>query len=428
MRWLNRGRGHPLACSPIVSPPTSPSSTASSKATAPVRVLIVIARMNIGGPAHQVSLLSRCLDPRRFEVLLLTGALGRGEAAFDELTRQEVSWRVVPGLRPELNPFKDLRALVYLMRVIKAYRPDVVHTHTAKAGALGRLAAVLTRNRHPVVVHTYHGHVLKGYFSRPVSTVYRVIESLLARASDCLVGVSNATVDELVELGVAGRHAFRVIHIGLELNPLLRVDGRQDRTFRSEAGAGEYDVLAAYVGRLTPIKRVEMLLEALRLARTRVPGLRLSIIGDGYLRSSLEERVGRLSLCDVVTFHGFRHDLVAITEAFDFAVLASDNEGTPVALIEAAAGARPAVATDVGGVSEIVTPRTGILVPRGDVAAFAEALVEMATNIRRRETLGRSAREHVRDRFSAGRMLCDTERLYSDLLALRVANGGPTAG
>ncbi len=397
-----------------------------------VRVLRVIARMNVGGPAYHVSVLSGRLDYERYETLLLTGALGSGEGSFEELAqRYGATRRVVPGLRPALNPASDLRALVSLMRTIRRFRPDVVHTHTAKAGALGRLAAIITPGVRPVIVHTYHGHVLSGYFGRALNAIYRNIERLLAMKSDCLIGVSTATVEELVELRVAPARKFRAIPIGLDLERLLAVERSEGAPLRAKLGVGADDVLAVFVGRLVPIKRVDLLIEAVALARATEQRLRVAIVGDGELRCALEQQSSRLGMREAVRFLGFRRDLAAIAAASDLAVLASDNEGTPVALIEAAAAGLPMVATNVGGVPDIVTPATGILVARGNTRAFADALLRLTNDRGSRNRLGLAAREHVRERFATGRLLGDIDDLYRELLGDRhsrcasSARGGP---
>lgn len=382
----------------------------------PLRVLRIIARLNIGGPAYHVSLLSGRMDRRRYETLLLTGSLGAGEGSFEGLAaRYGATKRTVPGLRPELDPVADLRALLALSREIRRYRPAIVHTHTAKAGTLGRLAALLTPGPRPIIVHTYHGHVLTGYFGPAKSGVFRRIERILGRWSDCLVGVSDATVDELVELGVAQRHKFRTIPIGLDLEPFLAVERADGESFRREVGAAADDVLAVFVGRLVPIKRVDVLIEAVALARAAGAPIRLAVVGDGELRLDLERRAAELGLADAARFAGFRTDLPAIAAASDVAVLTSDNEGTPVALVEAAAAGRPAVATAVGGVREIVTPETGFVVPAGEAAGMARALARIAEDREARDRMGAAARAHVRDRYSADRVVRDVTTLYDEL-------------
>jgi glycosyltransferase involved in cell wall biosynthesis len=373
--------------------------------------------MNIGGPAYHVSVLSGRLDRDRYETLLLTGALGSGEGSFEGLAdRYGASRRVVPGLRPELNPLSDLRALVNLMRIIREFRPDVVHTHTAKAGALGRLAAVLTPGPRPVIVHTYHGHVLTGYFGWALSALYRCTERVLAMLSDRLIGVSEATVEELVALRVGRDCKFRTIPIGLDLERFLAVERSDGDSFRAEVGAGPEDILAVFVGRLVQIKRVDVLIDAAALASAREPRLRVAIVGDGELRGALEQRVSHLGFDETVRFLGFREDLPRIAAGSDLAVLSSENEGTPVALIEAAAAGLPAIATAVGGVADIVTESTGILVAAGDIHAFSDALLRLASDGDARQRMGLAAREHVRERFAAGRLVGDIEGLYRELL------------
>jgi glycosyltransferase involved in cell wall biosynthesis len=385
-----------------------------------VRVLRVIARMNVGGPAYHVSLLSGRLDPERFETLLVAGSLGSGEGSFEGLARRYgADLRTLPSLGPEVSPLRDLRALGALVRIIRRTRPDVVHTHTAKAGTLGRLAAVLAGRPRPVIVHTFHGHVLTGYFGPALTAFYRAVERALARVSDRLIGVSDATVDELVQLGVAPRERFEVVRLGLDLDGFLGSTAADGDGFRDEVGAGPGTVLAVSVGRLVPIKRLDVMLRALAIAREAGAPILLAIAGDGDEREGLERLAREIGVGSWVRFLGFRHDLTRIAAGADLAVLSSDNEGTPVALIEAAAAGRPAVATDVGGVREIVGPDTGRLVPKGDAAAFAAAMVELAGDRGLRERLGAAARERARGRFAAGRLLADVEALYGRLLAER---------
>lgn len=381
-----------------------------------VRVLRIIARMNIGGPAYDVSLLSGQLGPT-YETMLLTGRLGGSEGSFESLANEHgASLSYVPGLRPEIAPLDDLRALVNLVGIVRRFKPHIVHTHTAKAGALGRLAAVLAPGPRPVLVHTYHGHVLTGYFGPVRNGIFRWIERRLGRFTDALIGVSSATVRELLALGIAPASKFHVIPIGLELDPLLGSSRTDGRSFRDEVGADDDTVLALFVGRLAPIKRVDVLIDALGLAAAEEPRLRLAVAGDGELRSELEAQVARLGLQQRVAFLGFRHDLRAMNAGSDVAVLSSDNEGTPVALIEASAAARPIIATNVGGVADIVTSHSGRLVAAGDARGFADALADLARDRAGRERMGEAAREHVRERFTAARLLRDVDRLYQSLL------------
>ena len=381
------------------------------------RVLRVIARMNIGGPAHHVSMLSGRLDRGRFRTRLAHGRIAASEGSFERLAEREgCVVEIVPGLGPEIHPLGDLRALLGLIAILHRYRPHIVHTHTAKAGFLGRLAAVLSPHPRPIIVHTYHGHVLEGYFGRRTSAMYRMLERRLGSVSDCLIGVSRATVDDLVRLGVAGRGRFRVIPIGLDLERFRDLDAKP--AVPLERGAGEEEeVVSAYVGRLVPIKRVDLILRAVAEARRQGSPVRLVVAGDGECRQELERLAGELGLADSVEFLGYVSDASRVVARADLAILASDSEGTPVALIEAAAAGRPAVATAVGGVPEVVVPGAGILVPRGDYAALAAALDRCARDRPLRERMGAHAREHVLRHFSVDRLLEDIESLYEELLA-----------
>jgi glycosyltransferase involved in cell wall biosynthesis len=392
-----------------------PGSSGSSRA----RVLRVIARMNVGGPAYHVALLSGRLDPDRYETLLVAGRTGPGEASFLQAAdRYGARYEVLDALGPELDPVADVRALAGLVRIARRFRPHIVDTHTAKAGVLGRLAAQAVRPR-PVVVHTYHGHVLRGYFGPPRTALYRMLERAMALVTDRLIGVSRATVEELARLGVAPRRRFEVVPLGLELEPLLTLDPQVGRPFRDEIGVGEGELLLVYMGRLVPIKRLDVLLRAVAHARQAGAPLRLALVGDGPERASLEALSRSLGLAEAVVLTGYRLDVPTVVAAADVGVLTSDNEGTPVSLIELAAGGRPLVATAVGGVREVVADGCGVLVPAGDHASFGEALVRLAAEPEARRARGRAAREHVRTRYTAERLLRDVDALYQRLLVSR---------
>jgi glycosyltransferase involved in cell wall biosynthesis len=383
-------------------------------------VLRVIARLNMGGPAHHVGLLGSMLDSERYETLLLHGDVGMGEASLEDSVRARgASLAQVPGLRPEVRAHDDLRALASLVRAVRRLRPDIVHTHTAKAGMLGRLAAVLARGPRPEVEHTYHGHVLEGYFGPVSNAAYRGLERQLGRISDALIGVSSATVEDLVRLGVAPRSKFRVIPVGLNLEPFLSALPAAGQAFRREMGVGADDVLLTFVGRLVAIKRVDLLLRAVARARELGAPIRLAVVGDGALRPRLERLAAEVGVHDHVCFAGYRTQMVPVTAAADIAVLTSDNEGTPVSLIEAAAAETPAVATTVGGVPDVVTPETGVLVPPRDAERLAQGIVALAADPARRATMGEQARRRVTRRFSAARLVSDVDSLYTELLRAR---------
>jgi len=371
----------------------------------------------MGGPAHHVGVLGSRLDPERYETLLLHGDLGAGEDSLEDSVRARgVPMARVPGLGPEVRPDRDTRALGALIRATRRLRPDIVHTHTAKAGVLGRLAAVIAGEPRPKLVHTYHGHVLERYFGPVKNATYRGLERRLATVSDSLIGVSSATVDDLVRLGIAPPEKFRVIPIGLDLEPFLQATTGDGAAFRLEAGAQADEVLLTFVGRLVPIKRLDVLLKAFSLARGENVPMRLAVVGDGERRPELERLASDLGVGDHVWFAGYRSDMLPVAAASDIALLSSDAEGTPVSLIEAGAAGRPAVATKVGGVPDVVNRETGFLSPPGDPGALAQAVVRLARDPELRRRMGLRARLNVAQRFSVGRLVEDIERLYRELL------------
>jgi glycosyltransferase involved in cell wall biosynthesis len=381
----------------------------------------VIARLNMGGPSYQVGLLSgRRMDPERYETLLVHGRLAAGEESMAEFAEREgARSRFLPTMTQPVSPASDARALAELGAIAREFRPHIVHTHAAKAGFLGRTTALLAVRPRPIIVHTFHGHVLEGYFGRARTTLYRSVESALARRTDRLIGVSQATVDDLVRLGVAPRERFRVVPLGLDLDRFASLAAEPSGPLRGELGLADDELLATYVGRVVPIKRLDVLLRAVATARGGGSPVQLAVVGDGEIRPDLERLAGELRIASHVHFLGYRRDLAAIAEASDLYVLSSDNEGTPVSLIEAGAAARPAVTTAVGGVPEVVTPETGILVPRGDDRALAGAIAELATDGKWRLRLGRAARDRVLGRYSAGRLVADVDALYRELLESR---------
>lgn len=381
-------------------------------------MLRVIARMNIGGPAYHVSLLSGRIDRERYATVLAHGAIGAGEASFEDLAAREgCTVAPIATLGPEVQPISDLRALLDLARIVRRFRPDIVHTHTAKAGTLGRLAASIAVRPRPLVVHTYHGHVLEGHFGPAATAVYRWIERLLARVSDRLVGVSEQTVDDLVRLGIAPRESFRVVRLGLDLERFKSVSPASGEALRREIAVDPDDLLVSCVCRLVPHKNVDLLIRAIARVRESRPKVKLMIVGDGAHRHELERLVASLELDDAVTFVGYMQDVAPVAAASDIAALTSySDEGTPVSLIEAAAAGVPAIVTDIGGCAEVVIPETGFVVDSQDEDAVVAALERLTDDPGLRAEMGARARLHV-EGYRVERLLADIDALYSELLS-----------
>jgi glycosyltransferase involved in cell wall biosynthesis len=384
-----------------------------------VRVLRLFSRLNIGGPSLHVILLTAGLRPLGYETRLVVGRESPREGNLLALAAERgVACETMAGLAREIAPLQDLRALVGLVRLMRAWRPAIVHTHTAKAGLLGRLAARAARV--PTVVHTYHGHVLRGYFPPAKEALFRRLETFLARAADALVAVSDAVKQDLVDLGVAQARKIRVIPLGLELLPLA---GELPRgALRREVGIPEDAPLVGMVGRLVPIKDVPTFLHAARLVRERRPEVRFALVGDGEERPALEALCRTLGLDGAVTFFGWRRELASVYGDLDVVVNASRNEGTPVALIEALAAARPVVATRVGGTPDLLGGgERGRLVPPGEPGTLAEAVLETLEGSEATRRHARAGREHVMAQHSSERLFRDVDALYRELRAQKAA-------
>jgi glycosyltransferase involved in cell wall biosynthesis len=395
------------------------NEAATGQASGGVRVLRVFSRLNIGGPSLHVILLSAGLRRFGYETRLVVGRESPREGNMLALAAEKsVTCEGMAGLGREIAPFQDLRALVGLFRLMRAWRPDIVHTHTAKAGLLGRLAARAARV--PLVVHTYHGHVLRGYFSPGKTALYRWLETRLAPLADALVTVSESLGKDLVSLGVAGAGKVRVIPLGVELEHLT---GRLPRgVLRSEAAIPDGVPLVGMVGRLVPIKDAPSFLRAGRLVHDQRPEVRFALVGDGEERQALEALSRELGLDGRVTFFGWRQDLAAVYGDLDVVVNASRNEGTPVALIEALAAGKPVVATRVGGTPDLLGEGTrGLLVPPGEPAALAAAILETIEKSEAARRRAQAGREHVLACHSSERLVRDVDALYRELRAARKA-------
>ena len=383
-----------------------------------VRVLRIISRMNVGGPALHALLLNERLDPSRYESRLAAGQVGEAEGDYLALHGADPERFVsIPALGREVEGGRDWTAFWALVRLMRSFRPHVVHTHTAKAGAVGRTAALLAWPRRPVVVHTFHGHVLRGYFGTGGTLVFRAIETLLARASDRLIAVSPEVRDELVALHVAPRERFSVVRLGIELEPRVRFDG-DPAEVRRRHGIPEGKFVVGWFGRMTAVKRTDDLLTMLAGVRERGVDALLLLVGDGDDRERLEQRAHDLGLARSCLFLGYQEDVAPWYAICDAVVLTSASEGTPVTIIEALAAGRPVVATKVGGVPDVVDEgETGFLVRPHDTHALAERLEILAGDPVRRRAMGDLGRARMLERYAVERLVEDVDALYRELLA-----------
>lgn len=394
--------------------------TAEEPTPQEVRILRVIARLNMGGPALHVSYLTRGLDQRGYSTTLVAGELARGEDSMsfvaDELGIEVID---VPELRREISPISDPAAIRRLVREIQRVRPHILHTHTAKAGAVGRTAALLAGDaRPPVIVHTYHGHVLRGYFGPIRTRFFRETERALARHTTRLIAVGPEVRDDLVALGVAPAEQFVVIRLGIDLEQ--RVGSERRAEFRHLFGIPEERFVVGWIGRMTTIKRVPDVLLSFRALLDRGVDAALCLVGDGPDRPAVEQQAAELGIARHILSVGYQEDVAPYYSFFDALVLPSANEGTPVVAIEALAAGRPVVATRVGGLPDVVSEgEDGFLVEVGDVEGVAAALERLARDPALRLRMGAAGPPRVVPRYRVERLVDDVDELYRELLIQR---------
>jgi glycosyltransferase involved in cell wall biosynthesis len=383
--------------------------------------------MNVGGPAIQAATLSDRLTAHGFHTHLVHGALGEGEGDMTYLVpAQGVALHYLPWLQRPVAAAADARALANIYRLLCHVRPAIVHTHMAKAGALGRAAAIAYnrtagRSSPARIIHTYHGHVLDGYFRPAVTSMFLNLERLLARASDTIVAISGTLQRELVDAYRIGTtDQYRLIPLGFDLTPFRAIDDAARADARVRLGLPAGVPVVATVGRLTAIKRHQLFLETVARVKQTRPDVVALVAGDGELRHELESYAKSLGLDGTVRWLGWRRDLATVYGATDVFVLTSRNEGTPVAMIEAMASGVPPVSTDVGGVKDVIeSAAVGVRIGSDDAASLAEPIEALLANPNRRRAIGDAARERVLGRFGIDRLVDDVTTLYRDLLSGR---------
>ena len=383
----------------------------------PIRICRVIARLNVGGPAVHLVQLSAGLEsryPERFTQRLVAGREGPHEASMVPLARARgIEPAILPTLGREVSARDDARALVALFRDFRAWRPDIVETHTAKAGTLGRLAAVAARV--PVRIHVFHGHVLRGYFGPRKTRAFLEIERALARVTTRLIALGEAQRRELLDFGIGRPEQVLSIPLGFELAPFLAAPRG---ALRRELGLADETPLVGILGRLAPIKRHDVFVRAAARIAERRPTAHFVVIGDGELLAETQRLAAALGLAERVHFLGWRAhgELPALLADLDVLANTSDNEGMPVSLIEAMAAGTPVVATAAGGTVSIIEDGvSGALVPPVDPESVAEeclALLNDAALRQRRSAAGRAA---VYPRFDVGGLVETMARTYTSL-------------
>ncbi len=380
-----------------------------------VKVLRVITRLNIGGPAQHAILLTKHLNGQQWASTLVTGQIDRQEGDMIDLAYAKgLEPLVITTLRNGAGPAADLISLVRLYRLFRRERPAIVHLHLFKARLLGGIAARLAGV--PLVAETFHGTLFSGYYRPIVSRLLVAVERLLARLMNAVIAVSDEVASEIHGLNVADPEKVHVIPLGLDLDRFAQA-AETSRILHEELGVSHRTLLVGTVGRLVPIKGLRYFIAAAAQVSRLVPEVRFVIIGDGPERAALERQVSQEGLDDRVFFLGWRRDVQRLYPDLDVVVLASLHEGTPVAIIEAMAAGRSVVATRVGGVPDVVQDGvTGLLVPPEDPGAIGDAVVRLLRSPDERRRLGLEARRHVHPRFTATRLAADMDALYNRML------------
>ena len=391
------------------------------------RILRIHNRLIVGGPTLNVLYLTKYLSPE-FETLLVVGEKENHEkdATFlaDEMGVQTI---LIPDMGRSIHPFKDYKAYQQLRTVIKSFRPHIVHTHAAKPGAVGRLAA--SSLKVPVIVHTYHGHVFHSYFNKLKTRLIINTERYLANKSDKLIAISNQQKKELAgEFRIAGEDKFEIIPLGFQLNKFQEAQVEKRKSFRDEFKIKDDEIAIGIIGRLVPVKNHLLFLDAINFVlNNSSKKIKAFIVGDGEMRRTLQDKARQLNISTATTlgfdehasliFTSWRSDIDVINAGLDIIALTSLNEGTPVSLIEAQAANKPVVSTRVGGISDILMENeTGLLSDINDVNGFQRNLLRLVQDDALRKYLGKKGSEHVREKFSVERLARDMGSLYRELL------------
>ena len=391
-----------------------------------IKVLRIINRFNIGGPTYNAAYLTKYID-ERFETLLVGGAKDESEASSEYILQQlGLHPTIIRDMQRSIG-LSDVSAYRQIDKIIKDYRPDIVHTHASKSGFLGRLAAY--NNRVPIILHTFHGHVFHSYFGSLKTSFYKGLERWLAKKSTKIIAISNEQKRELVnDHAICTCEKMEVIPLGFDLSRFAEDKDIKRKDFRSKYQLSDTDIAVVIVGRLVPIKNHQMFLDAAEIIiKSRYSNVRFFIVGDGESRDDIELSLNEKGIGFTQNMPASFEQPICLTSwiknvdwvyaGCDIVCLTSLNEGTPVSLIEAQAASKPIVSTRVGGIEDIVLEgQSAFLSQKSDVQTFADNIITLIENKKTRLAMGSSGKENAVDKFNYTRLVADVSSLYTTLL------------
>jgi len=377
----------------------------------PIRVMRIIARMNVGGPAVQVSGLMRGFNSAEFDHRLYTGFCAADEADYLDTVATDVTVTRIDGFGRRVSLSGDVKAFLTLVKEIRSFKPHVIHTHTAKAGFLGRIASIVSFQP-SIRIHTFHGHLLNGYFGTFKKSLVVLAEKILAMFTDQLLAVGDKVRQDLLAAGIGKSKKFALMPPGLKIGELPN---------KSESlkfyGLSTQTLQCAFIGRVTQIKRPDRFLDVVSEIKKRGVALEFFMAGDGELLEGCRERIVREDL--PVKILGWQSDIEKVLAAADLVVLTSDNEGTPLSLIQAGMAGLPVVTTRVGSVPEVVLDGVTGTITSLDVQEIADALEALVNSNELRVQLGVAAQKFTLANFGVERLVNDHEEQYKKLIANR---------
>lgn len=392
-----------------------------------IKVLRIINRLNLGGPTYNVAYLTKYLEPE-FETKLVAGMKDESEASSEHIIQSlHLEPTYVKDMHRSIHPIKDFLSFLEIRRIIKEYKPDIVHTHAAKSGAIGRFAALSCKV--PIILHTFHGHVFHSYFSSLSTKIFLWIERFLARKTQGIIAISQLQKKELCEdFHIVSPDKAYVIPLGFDLSKFSTDTEAKRKAFRSQYGVKDDEVVISIIGRLVPIKNHSFFLKSIQLVKEkRAKKTRVFIVGDGELRSQIEAEAKSLGLSfdnqeltapTDLTFTSWIKEIDVVNAGSDIICLSSLNEGTPVSLIEACASGRPIVSTNVGGIGDFIQhEKNGFLVDDQDPKTFAKHILYLINHEKERIQMGLFNQENIKQLFSYTRLINDVKSLYGKLLS-----------